>query len=116
MQGLSACARRLEIKHRLNRICGLSCQRFKPVRDSRIDHPVQADLVPAMHMDHSRKSSQRLHIIRVYPAEVTRMRPLGPHLHIVVEISLNLAGAKKSTRQNVAIPPERLAGGIWNRV
>lgn len=54
MQGLSTRTSRFEVEHGLNGVWFASGEQGEHVVDAGVDHPIEADLIPTVHVDHTR--------------------------------------------------------------
>jgi len=89
VERLAARARGLEIEHRLHGIGFPADEVHHRVPDALVEHPVQAGLVPAVHVDHARVLEQRITRLRLGngPAGLCALR-IQTHEMLAIESHL----------------------------
>jgi hypothetical protein len=97
-------ARRLEVQHRLHRErLEAAEERRQRSRDSRLEQPVERDVVPAMHVDHAGVALQRIVRPRIDADHVAGIRAGLAGTSEVIARDPGRLGVEDSLRDDVAL-------------
>jgi hypothetical protein len=103
VQRLAARPRRLEVNHGLHGVRLRAEQGREVVAEARVDHPLQARVVPVVHVDHAREALQRIGVRDVDAVEVAGIGPGGAQRHVVVDEERDFLSREEAAGHIVAV-------------
>ena len=93
---------RLKVKHRLHRI-GFGVQKCGHTRvQPAVNHPLQTEFIPTMHVDHAWEFLQGICILGLNAGKVTGEVALGAQFHIVVAQAIHFFRRKEARHDYIA--------------
>lgn len=108
VQSLAARASRFEIQHRLDGQRLFAQQQPEYSAQARVNHPVETELIPTVHVDEARITFQRVIALHIYAAEVAWIRPVAPHIHIMLSVPRHLIFCEQTGNGDAAAIPKAL--------
>ena len=90
VQGLAARAGRLEVEHCLDGEWLAPQQVGHAVPQPRVQHPLEADLIPAVHVDHAGVAFQRVPAVAIDAGRVAGVAPRPAQVHEMAPVAFYL--------------------------